>query len=353
MTTTKKSADGLSERPVLATEDLRHHAETKLKANTANIDPENLSSVEILRLVHELQVHQIELEMQNEELHKVQTELQQSQAEYISLYEHAPVGYLTLNTKNVILAANVTAARLLGCTKSDLIDHSLSELIEAEDQDIYYLHCQQLLQGKEHHTCELHVLTHDNNKSVISLESTLLRDDSNEPLQFRTVISDITQRKHTETELQYSRLHLQAIIDTATNAIITINSQGIVQIYNTAAETMFGYLAEEIIGHNINKLMPSPYREAHNTYLANYLQNRKANGIGLQREVQGQRKDGSIFPLAISLGTFQQDSQQFFTGILQDISERKHQEQQQRIHQYHYERLLKLEVANQTDRTFC
>jgi len=90
---------------------------------------------------------------------------------------------------------------------------------------------------------------------------------------------------------------------------------------------MLGYDAEEIIGQNINRLMPSPYHEAQDNYLANYVKTGQAKVIGQQREVQGQRKVSTIFSQSFSIGKFQQNGQHFFTGILNDITERKQAEE--------------------------
>ena len=96
-------------------------------------------------MLHELRVHQIELEMQNEELRRTQAELEASRARYFDLYDLAPVGYFTLSEKGLILEANLTAATLLGVARGDLVKQPLPRFILPEDQDIYYLHRKQLL----------------------------------------------------------------------------------------------------------------------------------------------------------------------------------------------------------------
>ena len=95
--------------------------------------------------LHELRVHQIELEMQNEELRLAQAELDTIRARYFDLYDLAPVGYFTINEGGQILEANFTAAKLLGYTRNDLAKQSITRFILKEDQDVYYLHCNQLL----------------------------------------------------------------------------------------------------------------------------------------------------------------------------------------------------------------
>jgi len=123
--------------------------------------------------------------------------------------------------------------------------------------------------------------------------------------------------------LNDSEEQLRAILDTAPDAIVTIDERGVIDRMNPAVQRMFGYAMEELIGHNIAQLMPSPHREAHDSYIANYLRTGQKNIIGTIREVQGQRKDGSLFPLGLSVDETLLDGQRIFVGVMRDISEQK------------------------------
>jgi PAS domain S-box-containing protein len=116
---------------------------------------------------------------------------------------------------------------------------------------------------------------------------------------------------------------LRAILETAVEGIITIDERGIVESMNPAAEQIFGYLAIEVIGKNVSLLMPSPYREAHDEYLGNYLRTGRAKIIGLGREVVGRRKDGGVFPMDLAVSEVQLRERRLFTGFIRDITERK------------------------------
>jgi PAS domain S-box-containing protein len=120
---------------------------------------------------------------------------------------------------------------------------------------------------------------------------------------------------------------LRAILQTAVEGIITIDEHGMIESLNPAAEKTFGYRAEEIIGQNVSVLMPSPYREEHDTYMANYRQTGHAKIIGIGREVFGQRKDGSIFPLDLAVSEVRLADRRLFTGFIRDITERKRAEE--------------------------
>ncbi len=125
----------------------------------------------------------------------------------------------------------------------------------------------------------------------------------------------------------------QAILDTAVDGIITIGAEGLIESFNRAAERIFGYRASEVIGQNISMLMPAPYREQHDGYLDQYLMTRRKQIIGIGREVEGLRKDGTIFPLDLSVGEVVSSGRRLFTGIIRDITDRKQIELESRRRQ--------------------
>lgn len=114
-----------------------------------------------------------------------------------------------------------------------------------------------------------------------------------------------------------------AVVDTAVDPIVVIDATGTVQSFNPAAERTFGYRAEEVIGRNVALLMGEPHRSRHDDYLRRYLATGEARIIGIGREVEGLRKDGSTFPLELSVGAWTAGGKRFFTGIMRDITERK------------------------------
>ena len=121
---------------------------------------------------------------------------------------------------------------------------------------------------------------------------------------------------------------LRAILETAVEGIITIDERGLIESVNSAAEQTFGYQAREIIGKNVSLLMPSPYRAEHDSYLANYRRTGHAKIIGIGREVVGRRKDGSSFPMDLSVSEVRLADRRLFTGFVRDISQRKRLEKE-------------------------
>jgi len=138
---------------------------------------------------------------------------------------------------------------------------------------------------------------------------------------------EIAERRRAEVAVVESEARNRAIVTTAVDGIITISEGGIVEQFNPAAEHIFGYKAEEVIGRNVNMLMPEPYHSQHDGYLGNYLRTGKAKIIGIGREVAGRRKDGTIFPLDLAVSEVRLEDRRTFTGIIRDITDRKQAEE--------------------------
>jgi two-component system sensor kinase FixL len=120
--------------------------------------------------------------------------------------------------------------------------------------------------------------------------------------------------------------HLTSILDTVPDAMVVIDERGIIQSFSSAAERLFGYAAAEIVGTNVKRLMPSPYRENHDGYLERYLRTGERRIIGIGRVVVGERKDGSTFPMELAVGEMRSSNQRFFTGFIRDLTERQQTE---------------------------
>jgi two-component system sensor kinase FixL len=120
-----------------------------------------------------------------------------------------------------------------------------------------------------------------------------------------------------------SAAHLKSILDTIPDAMIIIDERGVVQSFSAAAERLFGFRADEVIGHNVKMMMPTPYRESHDSYLQRYLRTGERRIIGIGRVVVGERKDGSTFPMELAVGEMKSANRRFFTGFIRDLTERQ------------------------------
>jgi len=143
-----------------------------------------------------------------------------------------------------------------------------------------------------------------------------------EKLEKKEMVNAAEELKHTAA-LGDSAERLRAILETAVEGIITIDGRGIIESFNPAAEKIFGYSASEAIGQNVKLLMPEPFRHEHDGYLQNYNHTGHAKIIGIGREVVGRRKDGSIFPMDLSVSEINLAGRRMFTGFVRDITERK------------------------------
>jgi PAS domain S-box-containing protein len=190
--------------------DQRKRAEEILGAIEAQ-DAKKMTPKEIQQKLHELRVHQIELEMQNEELRRVQAELDITRESYFDLYDLAPVGYCTLSKQGMILEANLTAATMLGMVQRTLTRQPFSQFIIKEDQDIYYLSRKKLFATGELQTCEMRLLKKDGTIFWTQMEAVAAQAVDGAPI-FRIVFSDISERKLAEAqrEIAIQELHHKA-----------------------------------------------------------------------------------------------------------------------------------------------
>lgn len=172
-----------------------------------------------------------------------------------------------------------------------------------------------------------------------------IRDEQGRITHYVGVHNDVTQRIEMEYALSKSEARMRSIFNSVSDSIIIIDENGIIESLNPSVERLFGYSTEELIGHNINKLMPEPDRSRHNSYITNYLSGGNAKIIGLRREVSGLRKDGSIFPMELGVSEFNVDQRHFFIGTAHDITERKKAEDALRDLSGH------LETAREDERT--
>ncbi|MGA9538674.1 MAG: response regulator [Desulfobacterales bacterium] len=182
-----------------------------MKASPADSDDiAGMSTKEITKVIHELRVYQIELKMQNEELRRIQEELEEARDRYSHLYDFAPVGYLTVNEKGIVEGANLTFATLMGMERSAFVGKPFSRFIQREDQDVYYLNLQRLLESGDLQSFKLRLVKNNGGDFLTSLECMIIRESDNDPKQIRIVVSDITEQKELEWRIQQA-LKMEAI----------------------------------------------------------------------------------------------------------------------------------------------
>jgi len=230
------SAKGKGRSDPQAGPELRRQAEENARTDEATTE-ESLSPEETRRVLHELRVHQIELELQNEELRRAQEALELSRTRYFDLYDLAPVGYFTLSEEGLILEANLTAATLFGAVKSALAERPWTRFILHEDQDIYYRHRKQLCETGAPQAFELRMLRPNAPPFWARVETTAAQNGGGGAPGSRVVVSDITERKRAEEELREKKKELEhllyAISHDLKSPLVTI-------------KTFLGYLEQDL-----------------------------------------------------------------------------------------------------------
>lgn len=197
-----------------ATQALRQKAETLVSGKQV-LSKESLADMSptlVLKKLHELQVHQIELEMQNETLRQTQLQLGEMRARYFDLYDLAPISYCTVSEAGLIVEANLAAADLLGEVRSKLVGQPISRYISKDYQDSYYLSRKLLLADGERRECELHITRPDGVELWVQMNITVLKNSHGESLQYM-VLTDITSTKVLALAIQESEQKLRGLVD--------------------------------------------------------------------------------------------------------------------------------------------
>ena len=207
---------------------------------------------DIQKLIHELDTHQIELELQNEDLRNTQEELEKSRHRYADLYDFAPMAYMTVSDKGIILEANLTAGDMLGVARGQLLNRPFSEFILAEDQDLFYLHRKKLLESRLQQSYEMRFQKKDGSSFHALVETGIYADSSDPADQFRVMVSDISTHKEIElAKLRRLKNRYQAIVMDQNELICRFDPQGRITFVNDAYCRYFGVNHTDILGTTI------------------------------------------------------------------------------------------------------
>jgi two-component system sensor kinase FixL len=239
-----------------------------------------------------------------------------------AIIESSEDAIIAKNLEGIILSWNGGAERMYGYSASEAIGRPISFLIPSDlrhefDELLKHIRTDQRV---AHH--ETRRLTKDGRQLDVSLTVSPIKDSAGQILGASTIARDITEQKRVEQALRGSEARWRAIVESAVDGIVVIDAHGHVEAFNRAAERLFGYAAHEVVGQNVNMLMPAPYHDEHDGYLARYRATGVQKIIGIGREVTGLRKDGSEFPLHLSVGEVFIEGESKFTGILHDLTER-------------------------------
>ena len=221
-----------------------------------------------------------------------------------------------------IVSWNAGAQRMYGYTASEAVGQSIAVIVPSEHREQLQQILAEIAQGRGVASHETVRVTRDGRLLDVSLTVSPILDVTGCVIGASAIGRDITQAKRVEAALRASEARYRSIIDAAVDAVLVIDRQGQIEVFNAAAERLFGYTATDVLGRNVNMLMPQPYHGEHDQYMARYIATREQRIIGVGREVTGRRQDGTTFPVHLSVGEMAIDGEPKFTGILHDLTAR-------------------------------
>ena len=316
--------------------ELRKQAEALAEQNAAQ-SPEHFESLspEATKLtLHELWVHQIELEMQNEELRRAQEELDVARVRYFDLYDVAPVGYVTISGQGLFLEANLTAASLLGIERGALVMQPICLFILKEDQHVFYQHRKELFETGSPQTCELRMVKKDGTLLWARMEATLAKDATNAPV-CRVVLIDITERTMAEEKVRKSEEQFREVLENSQDASYKRNLQTDTYDYlSPVFARISGYTPEEMKTLSFEAVLdmihPDDFAETERVVAESMY---GAPGKAYPIEYRFKRKDGQ-YRWFEDMFTIMRDAQGHplaRIGSVSDITERKRVAEELRV----------------------
>jgi len=247
-----------------------------------------------------------------------------------ALIESSDDAILAKDLRGTILSWNRGAGRMYGYSAQEAVGRSVSVLMRADGGEELTDLLERIARGERIERHNAVRVTKTGRLIEVSLTLSPIRNASAVVIGALAVARDVTEHNRAIDSLRESEERLRSIVDSAVDAIILIDARGCVESFNFGAEQLFGYAAAEVVGKNVSMLMPSPYRDDHDGYLANYLDTGIAKIIGVGRDVTALRKDGRMLPVRLSVGELTIRGEKKFTGILHDLSARVQMEEQLR-----------------------
>ena len=322
---------------------LKRQAQEFIDKNPAAI--KEIPPSDIRQLIEDLQIHQIELEMQNEELRRLQQDLEKARDTYSDLYDFSPVSYFTINEKGIILEANLTAAAMVGLARGLLIGRPFPDFIVRDDQDVFYHHRRKLYETQAKQTCELRIRDKQGSEFHALLESIAVPGDRKDSTLIRTAVTDIHARKQAEDALRISEKRYRRLVETMHEGLGVTDQNYRFTYVNQRFCEMLGYLRDELIGRRLIEFVHDDSKALMKDQMV-----RRRQGEEKRFELVWRTKaGGKVHTLASPRGFYDEDKR--FTGsmgILTDITLGKETEEALRLSEEKY-RLL---VENANDAIF-
>jgi two-component system sensor kinase FixL len=238
--------------------------------------------------------------------------------------ESSGVGTWSIEFSSQELTWSNTTRKLFGVSPEQPVNYDLFlSLLDLKDRDRTAQAVQKSIETGCNFDIQYRVHRHSDAGHWVRALGAIVNDAEGEPARLSGIVLDIDNEKRLEEALRTRERHFRSILDTVPDAMIVIDGHGIMQFFSSAAERQFGYAEAEAIGKNISALMPEPDRSRHDDYLARYLRTGERRIIGIGRIVTGMRKDGTTFPMHLTIGGMQSGGQPYFTGFVRDLTEQQ------------------------------
>lgn len=234
---------------------------------------------------------------------------------------------ITTDMQGIVTYWNAACEKVFGYTREEMLNEPLSKIYPGIAEDNFDENLK-ALRNREEVNGQWKSLTKDGQIVWIDVHAKPIKDDEGNPVAIIASVYDIQDLKRVEKELEENKAQAQAILATTVDGIITIDEDSHIMSFNAAASKIFGYEEEEVLGKNVKMLMPEPYAQEHEGYIKRYLDTNERRIIGYRRELTGKRKNGSVFPMELSVSEIQWRGNRIFTGVVNDISERRRLQQE-------------------------
>jgi PAS domain S-box-containing protein len=303
-------------------------SEARLRVTKSDVAAMPVKNVQ--RLVHQLQIHQIELEMQNEELQRTQVELEAARASYVDLYDFSLAGHLTLDTHGSILEANLRVGTLLGINRKELIGRPLARFVASDDQNIFHRHCQEVLKTGTRQTCEVHLRKKVGASSCVYLESLAVHDEPGHITHWRMALLDITERKRAEEAFRRSEGRFRTMFAQAPIGIARIDSlTGQIHEVNSTYAQIVGRTTEEMRSLD---WMSISHPDDVQSDLDKMARLNAGEIAGFQMEKRLVRPDGTVVWINLTVASIQVEEHAgpHHLAMIEDIATRKQAEEEMR-----------------------
>lgn len=236
-------------------------------------------------------------------------------------------GLVVVDGAGTVSVFNPACERLFGYRAEDVIGRNIGEFIVPRPRGGgANAEIRRPVSGRELAAATGEFVGRRKDGTVFSLEISIGEIPGDDQPSFSVLVRPAMPHGAADRNLREREARLRSVIETALDGVVIIDKKGRMQSFSPAAERLFGYEEREVVGRNVNMLMPSPYREEHDGYLERYLGTGEKRIIGIGRVVVGQRKDGSTFPMELAVGEFLLEGERFFTGFVRDVSERQSRE---------------------------